>query len=50
MSSSNLKRVIQDGSTALEKDPILQYISFASKEPAEAANLFHVASNRLYLR
>ncbi|KIW38763.1 uncharacterized protein PV06_09708 [Exophiala oligosperma] len=42
MSSSNLKRVIQDGSTALEKDPILQYISFASKEPAEAANLFHM--------
>ncbi|KEF54371.1 uncharacterized protein A1O9_09537 [Exophiala aquamarina CBS 119918] len=45
MSSSNLRRMFQDGSTALEKDPILQYINFASKETAETAKLLHVASN-----
>jgi hypothetical protein len=44
LSSTNLQRIIQDGDTVFEKDPILKMISEASKIPNSAEMLQKVSS------
>lgn len=44
VSSANLERIWIDGSTALEKDPALQFMHAASQDPAKLAHLIRVSS------
>lgn len=44
VSSANLERIYQDGSTALETDPGLQFIHAASQDPTKMAQLLRVSS------
>lgn len=39
ISTTNLERLFQDGASALETDPVLQYIKTVSADPAESTKL-----------
>ncbi|KIW13561.1 hypothetical protein PV08_08749 [Exophiala spinifera] len=43
ISSANLERIWIDGSTALEKDPTLQYMHAAAQDPARLGHLLRVS-------
>ncbi len=46
-SSSNLERLFQEGATALQNDPVLQYINAVSKDPATAEQMIKVEASNL---